>query len=118
MVLPDISKRLVDASRDQRPDLYFGQRNSFAIQRGNAASLLGTFPVEINANDFSDDLQFLVSSPFFPLVLILIYTDFKIQFLIKKNLEFMMLVLKKGSKVWSHYKGWCAPPFVLPCPAF
>ncbi|XP_047998133.1 uncharacterized protein LOC125235580 [Leguminivora glycinivorella] len=45
----EISQRLVDASGDQRAGSYFGQRLSLAIQRGNAASLLGT-------TTYSDDL--------------------------------------------------------------
>jgi hypothetical protein len=39
-----ISKRLVDASGDQKAGAYLAQRISIAIQRGNAASLLGTLP--------------------------------------------------------------------------
>ena len=42
----DITKRLVDDSRDQKTGLYLGQRISVAIQRGNVASLLGTFPID------------------------------------------------------------------------
>ncbi|KAJ0180061.1 hypothetical protein K1T71_004652 [Dendrolimus kikuchii] len=38
----DLSKRLIDVSRNQNAGLYFGQRISVAIQRGNAASVLGT----------------------------------------------------------------------------
>ena len=56
LIFCEISKRLVDASRVQRAGLFFGQRISIAIQRGNAASLLGTFPVDINADEFFDDL--------------------------------------------------------------
>ncbi|XP_063360529.1 uncharacterized protein LOC134661400 [Cydia amplana] len=40
----DLASRLVDASGDQRAGQYFAQRISIAIQRGNAASLLGTLP--------------------------------------------------------------------------
>lgn len=40
----DLSARLIDTSGDQRAGLYFAQRVSIAIQRGNAASLLGTLP--------------------------------------------------------------------------
>ncbi|KAL0841226.1 hypothetical protein ABMA28_014960 [Loxostege sticticalis] len=40
----EISKRLSDATGDQRAGSYLGQRISLAIQRGNAASLLGTIP--------------------------------------------------------------------------
>lgn len=41
-----LSKRLVDASGDQRAGSFLGQRISIAIQRGNAASLLGTLPID------------------------------------------------------------------------
>lgn len=34
---------LVDVSREQKDGAYFGQRISIVIQRGNVASLLGTF---------------------------------------------------------------------------
>ncbi|XP_061717664.1 uncharacterized protein LOC133525431 [Cydia pomonella] len=40
----ELAKRLIEASGDQRAGLYFAQRISIAIQRGNAASLLGTLP--------------------------------------------------------------------------
>ena len=39
-----LSKRLIDTSGDPRAGSYLGQRISLAIQRGNAASLLGTLP--------------------------------------------------------------------------
>jgi hypothetical protein len=38
----ELTERLIEASGDQRAGSYFGQRISLAIQRGNAASLLGT----------------------------------------------------------------------------
>ncbi|KAJ8727191.1 hypothetical protein PYW08_015588 [Mythimna loreyi] len=53
-VVRDISKQLVDSSRDQRAGLYFCQRISIAIQRGNAASVLGTFPIDIDVDEFFD----------------------------------------------------------------
>jgi len=56
LVFRDIAKRLVDSSRDQRAGLFFGQRISIAIQRGNAASLLGTFPIDSEADEFFDAL--------------------------------------------------------------
>lgn len=40
----EISKRLVEATRDPRAGGYLAQRISLAIQRGNAASILGTLP--------------------------------------------------------------------------
>jgi hypothetical protein len=42
----DLSARLVDTTGEQRAGLYFAQRISIAIQRGNAASLLGTLPAD------------------------------------------------------------------------
>lgn len=40
----DVSFKLVETTRDPRASSYLGQRISIAIQRGNAASLLGTLP--------------------------------------------------------------------------
>ena len=45
-----ISSRLIEASGDQRAGHYFAQRISIAIQRGNAASLLGTLPSDGDLN--------------------------------------------------------------------
>ncbi|KPJ15720.1 hypothetical protein RR48_05684 [Papilio machaon] len=42
----EISVRLIDVSGDPWAGAHFGQRLSLAIQRGNAASLLGTLPCE------------------------------------------------------------------------
>ncbi|PZC84994.1 hypothetical protein B5X24_HaOG203315 [Helicoverpa armigera] len=50
----EISKRLVESTRDQRAGLYFGQRICIAIQRGNAASLLGTIPADSDADEYFD----------------------------------------------------------------
>ena len=50
----EIAKRLVDASRDQRAGFFLAQRIGIAIQRGNAASLLGTLPVDIDGEEFFD----------------------------------------------------------------
>lgn len=46
----EISTRLIEASGDQRAGHYFAQRISIAIQRGNAASLLGTLPRDSGAD--------------------------------------------------------------------
>ncbi|XP_073960116.1 uncharacterized protein [Choristoneura fumiferana] len=46
-----ISSRLVDTSRDRRAGAYLAQRISLAIQRGNAASLLGTAPQSSSLED-------------------------------------------------------------------
>ncbi|XP_063629995.1 uncharacterized protein LOC134801393 [Cydia splendana] len=40
----DLSKRLVEVSGDKRAGSFLAQRISVAIQRGNAASILGTMP--------------------------------------------------------------------------
>ncbi|XP_063366199.1 uncharacterized protein LOC134654659 [Cydia amplana] len=40
----DLSKRLRDATGDPRAGSYLAQRFSLAVQRGNAASILGTLP--------------------------------------------------------------------------
>ena len=57
LVFRDIAKRLVDSSRDQRAGLFLGQRIGIAIQRGNAASLLGTFKNQsFDADEFFDAL--------------------------------------------------------------
>lgn len=40
----DLAKRLFEASGDRNAGAYFGQKLSIAIQRGNAASVLATFP--------------------------------------------------------------------------
>lgn len=44
LIYKDLAKRLVEASRDQNAGIYLAQRLSIAIQRGNAASVLGTLP--------------------------------------------------------------------------
>ena len=49
LLYKEISRQLVDTLRDQRAGSFFVQRISNAIQRGNAASLLGTFPGDIDA---------------------------------------------------------------------
>lgn len=45
-VFKECSRRLVELTRDQRAGSYLAQRISIAIQRGNAASLLGTLPCD------------------------------------------------------------------------
>ncbi|CAH2207670.1 jg26300 [Pararge aegeria aegeria] len=40
----ELSKRVMEASGDPRAGSYLGQRISLSIQRGNAASILGTVP--------------------------------------------------------------------------
>uniref|UniRef100_A0A2H1WWI8 SFRICE_031586 n=1 Tax=Spodoptera frugiperda TaxID=7108 RepID=A0A2H1WWI8_SPOFR len=48
----EIAHKLFDSTRDQKAGYFFGQKISIAIQRGNAASLLGTFPSDSDADDF------------------------------------------------------------------
>lgn len=50
-VYKDLASRLIDATGDQRAGQYFAQRVSIAIQRGNAASLLGTLPIGTDLGD-------------------------------------------------------------------
>ena len=50
----EITKRLIDASRDQKAGLFLGQRISIAIQRGNAASLLDTLPLDTDSEEYYD----------------------------------------------------------------
>ncbi|CAH2243580.1 jg12890 [Pararge aegeria aegeria] len=40
----ELSKRVIESTGDPRAGSYLGQRISLAIQRGNAASILGTVP--------------------------------------------------------------------------
>ncbi|PZC75609.1 hypothetical protein B5X24_HaOG205925 [Helicoverpa armigera] len=47
----EIIKQL-ESTRDQRAGLYFGRRICIAIQRGNAASLLGTIPADSDVDEF------------------------------------------------------------------
>ncbi|XP_061706793.1 uncharacterized protein LOC133517477 [Cydia pomonella] len=46
-----LGSRLIDATGDQRAGQYFAQRISIAIQRGNAASLLGTLTIGSDLGD-------------------------------------------------------------------
>jgi hypothetical protein len=49
-----IAKRLVEVSRDQKA-VFFAQRISIAIQRGNVSSFLGTLPaMAIGGEEFHD----------------------------------------------------------------
>ena len=49
-------RRLVDTSRDPRAGFYLGHRLSVARQCGNAASLLGTLPVDSVGEEFYDTI--------------------------------------------------------------
>lgn len=40
----DQAEKLADTTRDRIAGLYFAQRTTIAIQRGNAARILGTLP--------------------------------------------------------------------------
>lgn len=46
LLFRELTKRLLESSRDQKAGLYLGQRISLAIQRGNVTSILGTFPMD------------------------------------------------------------------------
>ncbi|CAH2267888.1 jg21941 [Pararge aegeria aegeria] len=52
----ELSKRVIESSSDPRAGTYLGQRISLAIQRGNAASILGTVP---RCGGFEDVLDFI-----------------------------------------------------------
>ena len=54
LVFRDILKHMVYVSRDQRAGLFFCQIISIAIQRSNASKLLGTFPVDFDADEICD----------------------------------------------------------------
>ena len=56
LLYKEVARRLVDASRDQRAGLFFGQRISITIQRGIAASLQGTFTIDSDGDDFFNAL--------------------------------------------------------------
>ncbi|XP_047984415.1 uncharacterized protein LOC125227491 [Leguminivora glycinivorella] len=43
-IFKELAKRLVDATGDKKAGTYLAQRIGIAVQRGNAASLLGTLP--------------------------------------------------------------------------
>ncbi|XP_047992085.1 membrane-bound alkaline phosphatase-like [Leguminivora glycinivorella] len=43
-IFKELAKRLIDASGDRKAGAYLAQRIGIAVQRGNAASLLGTLP--------------------------------------------------------------------------
>lgn len=48
-----LSGRLIEATRDPRAGEYLAQRISIAIQRGNAASVLGTLPIGTDLEQLS-----------------------------------------------------------------
>ncbi|CAH2242332.1 jg19945 [Pararge aegeria aegeria] len=52
----ELSKRVIESSGDPRAGSYLGQGISLAIQRGNAASILGTVP---RCGGFEDVLDFI-----------------------------------------------------------
>ncbi|CAH2233568.1 jg8504 [Pararge aegeria aegeria] len=52
----ELSKRVIESSGDPRAGSYLGQRISLAIQRGNAAGILGTVP---RCGGFEDVLDFI-----------------------------------------------------------
>ncbi|CAH2210858.1 jg24633 [Pararge aegeria aegeria] len=52
----ELSKRVIESTGEPRAGSYLGQRISLAIQRGNAASILGTVP---RCGGFEDVLDFI-----------------------------------------------------------
>ncbi|CAH2242815.1 jg11748 [Pararge aegeria aegeria] len=50
----ELSKRVIESTGDPRAGSYLGQRISLAIQRGNAASILGTVPCCVVFEDVLD----------------------------------------------------------------
>ncbi|CAH2244462.1 jg15941 [Pararge aegeria aegeria] len=52
----ELSKRVIESTGDPKAGSYLGQRISLAIQRGNAASILGTVP---RCGGFEDVLDFI-----------------------------------------------------------
>ncbi|CAH2229203.1 jg1870 [Pararge aegeria aegeria] len=52
----ELSKRVIESTGDPRAGSYLGQRISLAIQRSNAASILGTVP---RCGGFEDVLDFI-----------------------------------------------------------
>ncbi|CAH2265082.1 jg9256 [Pararge aegeria aegeria] len=52
----ELSKRVIESTGDPRAGSYLGQRIRLAIQRGNAASILGTVP---RCGGFEDVLDFI-----------------------------------------------------------
>ncbi|CAH2232164.1 jg12329 [Pararge aegeria aegeria] len=52
----ELSKRVIESTGDPRAGSYLGQRISLAIQRGNAARILGTVP---RCGGFEDVLDFI-----------------------------------------------------------
>ncbi|CAH2239651.1 jg20587 [Pararge aegeria aegeria] len=52
----ELSKRVIESTGYPRAGSYLGQRISLAIQRGNAASILGTVP---RCGGFEDVLDFI-----------------------------------------------------------
>jgi len=56
-LISEVGKRLEEASGDRRSTEFLRQRISIAVQRGNAASVLGTFGTAEGADTTSDPFQ-------------------------------------------------------------
>ena len=52
-MIQSLGRRLVEASKDPRSGYYLRQRIDMAVQRGNAISVLGTFPGDVMSADVS-----------------------------------------------------------------
>ncbi|XP_063624759.1 uncharacterized protein LOC134796499 [Cydia splendana] len=53
-IFSELAKRLVEATGDKRAGSYLAQRIGIAVQRGNAASLLGTLPTGTELEPFTN----------------------------------------------------------------
>ena len=51
-LVTELGRRLSDSIRDARSTLFLRQRIAIAIQRGNAALVLGTFPASVAVGEF------------------------------------------------------------------
>lgn len=51
-LITDLGKRLTESTRDARSTRFLRQRIAIAVQRGNTASVLGTFPVSVSGGEF------------------------------------------------------------------
>ena len=52
-MIQSLARRRVEASKDPRTGYYLRQQIDMAVQRGNAISVLGTFPGDVISADIS-----------------------------------------------------------------
>ena len=55
-LIQDVGKKLCEVTKEERSTTYLKQRISVAIQKGNAAAILGTIPSE----ESLDDIYYLI----------------------------------------------------------